>query len=52
MTFIFAAGANREVMQKGADMLGIEVGELIQHVIDGMSTVASEISLDGSLASQ
>lgn len=48
----FAAGASREVMQKGADMLGIEVGELIQLVIDGMSTVASRISLDGSLAPQ
>ncbi len=46
----FAAGASREVMQKGAEMLGIEVSELIQLVIDGMRTVASDISLDGSLA--
>ncbi len=46
----FAAGASREVMQKGADMLGIEVSELIQLVIDGMRTVAADISLDGSLA--
>ena len=46
----FAAGASREVMQKGADMLGIEVSELIQLVIDGMKTVASEISLGGSMA--
>lgn len=45
----FAAGASREVMQKGADMLGIEVNELIQLVIDGMRTVASDISLDGSM---
>ena len=43
----FAAGANREVMEKGADMLGIEIAELIQVVIDGMRTVASDIGLDG-----
>ena len=48
----FAAGASREVMQKGADMLGIEVSELIQLVIDGMRTVAADISLDGSLADE
>lgn len=46
----FAAGANREVMEKGAVMLGIEIPELIQNVIDGMRTVAAEISLDGSIA--
>ncbi|MCK5131974.1 MAG: HDIG domain-containing protein [Candidatus Sabulitectum sp.] len=43
----FAAGANREVMEKGAVMLGIEIPELIQNVIDGMRTVASDIGLDG-----
>ncbi|MCD6588028.1 MAG: HDIG domain-containing protein [Candidatus Fermentibacteraceae bacterium] len=43
----FAAGANREVMEKGADMLGMEITELIQVVIDGMRTVASDIGLDG-----
>lgn len=46
----FAAGASREVIQKGANMLGIEISELIQLVIDGMRTVASDISLDGSMA--
>ena len=44
----FAAGANREVMEKGAEMLGIEIPELIQVVIDGMRTVAGQIGLDGS----
>jgi len=43
----FAAGANREVMEKGADMLGIEFSDLIQVVIDGMRTVAEDIGLDG-----
>lgn len=46
----FAAGADREIIQKGADMLGIEVSELIGEVIDGMRAAAAELGLDGSLA--
>ncbi len=41
----FAAGANREVILKGADMLGIPLDELIEDVIMGMRTVAKEIGL-------
>lgn len=41
----FAAGANREVIQKGADMLGVELSELFTDVIMGMRDVASEIGL-------
>ena len=41
----FAAGANREVIQKGADMLGMELSEIIQETINGMKTVAEEIGL-------
>ncbi|MFN3780776.1 MAG: HDIG domain-containing metalloprotein [Candidatus Kapaibacteriota bacterium] len=41
----FAAGANREIIQKGADMLGITLDELIQTTLDGMKTVAKEIGL-------
>jgi len=41
----FAAGVNREVIDKGADMLGIERTELISDVIMGMRDVASEIGL-------
>ena len=41
----FAAGANREVIQKGADMLGIELNELFTDVILGMREVADEIGL-------
>ncbi len=44
----FAAGANREVIENGAVMLGVEIPELIQDVIDGMRTVAAEIGLAGS----
>jgi len=41
----FAAGANRVVIQKGADMLGIGLVELFTDVIMGMRDVAKEIGL-------
>ncbi len=41
----FAAGANREVIAKGAEMLGIELNELFDDVIMGMREVAKEIGL-------
>lgn len=44
----FAAGVNREVIEKGAEMLGIEVSELINDVIMGMREVADEIGLRGN----
>ena len=43
----FAAGVNREVIQKGTDMLGMELSELMQYTIDGMKSVAAEIGLAG-----
>ena len=43
----FAAGVNREVIEKGAGMLGIELGELIGEAIAGMREVADEIGLKG-----
>jgi putative nucleotidyltransferase with HDIG domain len=46
----FAAGANREIIEKGAGMLGIEVSELIGEVIEGMKAVAADLGLDGRLA--
>jgi len=36
----FAAGVNRDVIEKGAGMLGVELGELIEDVIMGMREVA------------
>jgi len=45
----FAAGVNREIIQKGADMLGIELTELIENTIEGMKTVAEEIGLKGEV---
>ena len=44
----FAAGVNREVIQKGAEMLGIELSELIDDVIMGMREVADQIGLQGN----
>ena len=36
----FAAGCNREVIAKGADLLGMELGELFGSVIDAMKAIA------------
>jgi putative nucleotidyltransferase with HDIG domain len=44
----FAAKIDREVIQKGADMLGIELSELIAIVIDGMRPYAAELGLLGT----
>jgi putative nucleotidyltransferase with HDIG domain len=45
----FAAGVNRSVIEKGAGMMGVEVGDLITQTILGMRTVAKEIGLAGTL---
>lgn len=39
------SGADRDVIQRGADMLGVELSELIEDVIMGMRKVAAEIVL-------
>ncbi len=41
----FAAGANREIIQKGADMLDMELGDLFTDVIMGMREVSKDIGL-------
>jgi putative nucleotidyltransferase with HDIG domain len=43
----FAAGANREVIANGAQMLGIELDELIEQTIKGMQTEAEALGLKG-----
>lgn len=43
----FAAGVNREVIEKGAEMLGVTLDELITDCILGMRQVAREIGLEG-----
>jgi len=43
----FAAGVDREVIEKGAAMLGMELSDLIAEVIEGMKPVADQIGLAG-----
>lgn len=45
----FAAGVNREVIEKGAQMLGLDLDYIIEETIKGMQTVAAEIGLKGEL---
>ncbi len=45
----FAAGASREVIAGGAEMLGVELGELIEDAIMGMRESAEELGLAGEV---
>lgn len=45
----FAAGVDRSVIEKGAQMLTMDLNELITGVIMGMRPVAEEIGLKGNL---
>ena len=42
----FAAGASREVIQKGADMLKMDLHDLIAEVIQSMRTIAPTLGLE------
>jgi putative nucleotidyltransferase with HDIG domain len=44
----FAAGVNREVIEAGAEMLGMDLSDLITDTIMGMRDVAEEIGLKGA----
>jgi putative nucleotidyltransferase with HDIG domain len=44
----FAAGVNRDVIEKGAEILGVTLDELITDCILGMREVAEEIGLKGT----
>ena len=44
----FAAGVNRGIIEKGAAMMGMEIGDLIADTILGMRPAAREIGLAGS----
>jgi len=41
----FAAGVRRDIIEQGADMLGIDISEIITDTIMGMREVADEIGL-------
>jgi putative nucleotidyltransferase with HDIG domain len=43
----FAAGVDRSIIEKGAQMLGVEITDLITDTIKGMQEVAEEIGLKG-----
>lgn len=45
----FAAGVDRSVIVKGAEMLGTDVSELVNDTIMGMREVAEEIGLKGTV---
>ena len=44
----FAAGVDRSIIENGAQMLGVEISELIVDTIAGMQEVAEEIGLKGN----
>ena len=44
----FAAGVDRSIIENGAEMLGMEISELIADTIAGMQEVAEEIGLKGN----
>ena len=43
----FAAGVDRDIIQKGADMLGVELDQVIADVIAAMQEAADELGLAG-----
>jgi putative nucleotidyltransferase with HDIG domain len=44
----FAAGVDRSIIERGAEMLGIDLPELINDTIMGMREVAEDIGLQGN----
>jgi putative nucleotidyltransferase with HDIG domain len=45
----FAAGVNREIIEEGAKLLGMELNEIISETISGMKKAAKSIGLEGEL---
>ncbi len=45
----FAAGVNREIIEEGAQMLGMDLGEVIGETIKGMQAAADALGLRGNL---
>lgn len=44
----FAAGVDRSIIERGAEMLGVQVSDLISDTITGMQDVAEQIGLKGN----
>ena len=47
-TVAFAAGVNRDVIEKGSAMMGMELDDLIQETILALRGVADEVGLKGT----
>ena len=45
----FAAGVDRSIIERGAEMMGVELSELITDTIMGMRDVAEKIGLKGNI---
>ena len=45
----FAAGVKREIIEEGAQLLGMDLNEVIEESIKGMQNVAAELGLKGDL---
>jgi len=45
----FAAGVNRDIIQQGADRLGVDLSDLITDTIMGMRDVAEDLGLKGTI---
>jgi putative nucleotidyltransferase with HDIG domain len=45
----FAAGVNREIIEEGAQLLGMDLTEIIEETIRGMQKAAEELGLKGNL---
>jgi predicted hydrolase (HD superfamily) len=45
----FAAGVDRSIIERGAEMLGVQVSDLIIDTIMGMQKVAEQIGLKGNV---
>ncbi|MBI9097509.1 MAG: hydrolase [Spirochaetaceae bacterium] len=45
----FAAGVDRSIIEKGAEILGLEISDVIELTIMGMRTAADEIGLAGDI---
>lgn len=46
----FAAGVNREVIENGAEKLGLDMNTIISETLLGMQSAAEEIGLKGNIA--
>ena len=48
----FAAGVNREVIQKGCDMIGLSLDDVIKETIEGRKSCADAIGLRGNISEE